>query len=190
MVDTVGVGQSVEGMNLKFLTVATDATEKGITYSLKDANPTDCATISSNIVTAVKEGSVKVVATSKDGGFTAEAAVTISAAAPDPEPVHKGTLDDPYDANDAVIVGNKLDDGEATASDYYIKGVAEKAQFGSKYSCYSFEIGQGFLCYNLNNGEGKKPFAVSAIFIKVSSSIFKSASFAIRIISSLLISIT
>ena len=137
-----------------------NATDKKITYTLKDASPADCATISSNIVTAVKEGTVKVVATTSDGGFTAEATVVISSDAPDPEPVHAGTEADPYDVNDAVIVGNKLAAGAKTENDVFIKGVAETAEYlANKGGSYSFEIGQGFLCYSLKNGADGKAFA-------------------------------
>lgn len=150
----VKVGRSIDVLAT---VLPENADEKGITYSLKDVSPEGCATISNNTVSGVAEGTAIIVATAKDNGKTGEATVTISA---DPQPVHKGTADDPYDADDAILVAESLDSKSATKDSFYIEDVVTEIVEApsAQYKNYTFMFGE-FKCFRLMKGPNSQEFS-------------------------------
>ena len=73
-------------------------------------------------------------------------------------PKHAGTLADPFDAADALLVAGKLADKATSASAYYIKDkVTDTPQFSASYGNFTFNFGE-FKCYRILNGESKAKF--------------------------------
>ncbi len=77
------------------------------------------------------------------------------------DPVHAGTLDDPFDAADAKLVGSSVESGQYTPQAYYVKGVVQDIteEFDPSYGSYTFVIEEGFKGYRMKNGENKAKFA-------------------------------
>lgn len=75
-------------------------------------------------------------------------------------PEHAGTEQDPYTGADAMIVGNKLDAGQATEASYYIKGtvVSFEESFNPTYGNFSFKIDGGFIGWRLKYGPNYTAF--------------------------------
>ena len=148
------VGSTVEV--IANVTPAT-ADDKEVSYSLKDVTPEGALTIQGNVISASAVGTATVVATSHDGGHQAEASVKAVEAT---NPVHAGTLEDPYDGADAMLVGNKLKAGEKTSESFYVKGKVEKfvESFNPTYGNYTFLIEGGFEGFRLLNGPEKAKF--------------------------------
>lgn len=79
--DAASYEVSVGGTKKVSATVAPlTAKNRNVTYSLKEVDPAGCVTISGDTLSGVAEGSAKVVATTEDGGFTAEVPVTVKPA--------------------------------------------------------------------------------------------------------------
>ena len=137
------------------------ADDKEVSYSLKDVEPEGALTIQGNVISASAVGTAKVVATSHDGGYQAEASVKSNEAT---NPVHAGTLADPYDGADAMLVGNKLKAGEKTSESFYVKGKVQKfvESFNPSYGNYTFLIEDGFEGFRLLNGPEKAKFTTGS----------------------------
>ena len=140
---TVEVGYTV---NVAAGVLPVDATDQEVTYSLEDVEPVGCATISGNVITGVAEGTAKVVATTHDGGFTANVHLTVI---PEQVPEHEGTEADPFTAADAILIARNLEHKEVTEQSYYIKDTVTKTEkFDASFGNYSFWFGD-FECYRM-----------------------------------------
>ena len=79
---TVSVG-ATKTLDVTF--TPANATNKTVTWSITNASPSGCATInaSTGLISGVSAGTATVVATSADGGYVANSALTVSAASLD-----------------------------------------------------------------------------------------------------------
>ena len=77
-----------------------------------------------------------------------------------PQTEHQGTEQDPYSAEDAVLVANSLEADGVTSSSYYIKGKVEyfEEAFDANYGNYSFMMEGGFIAWRLKYGPTYQKF--------------------------------
>lgn len=121
-----------------------------------------------SVVSLQKDGKTCTVTATSVGtaivgyGTTASCTITVTdEPGPGPvTPVHDGTLEDPFDNADAMLVANSLEPGEATEEEYYIKGKVAgfEEDFSPSYGNYSFSIEGGFICWRLKNGPEYEKF--------------------------------
>lgn len=77
-----------------------------------------------------------------------------------PQTEHQGTEQDPYSAEDAVLVANSLEADGVTSASYYIKGKVEyfEEAFDATYGNYSFMMEGGFIAWRLKYGPTYQKF--------------------------------
>ena len=125
-----------------------EATDKEITYSLKDVSPAGCVTLDGAVLTGVAGGTATVVATSHDGGHTAEATVTV-------ENINYGSEAAPLSVTEAMAIINEQckASGDFTRHEIYCTGLVsvlgEKQSYGYKNTHVS-DGTSDVLIYSLN----------------------------------------
>lgn len=131
------------------------AEDKEISYSLKDVAPEGALTIEGNVITAVAEGSATVVATSHDGGFTAEATVTAIAAR------NYGTLENPLSVSQAAALIAEVcpNAGDATSKVIYCEGLVSAKGTSKSYGFQNVKVKEGeteLLIYSITMDDEQK----------------------------------
>ena len=82
---------------------------------------------------------------------------------PNPEPgddtlTGKGTLESPYTVADAIIVTGKLDNGQTSTDDYYIKGKISSIK-------YTFDVEHGTATFNISDtGAAENEFTCYGVY--------------------------
>lgn len=89
-----------------------NATNKAVTWS---SNNTAVATVSNGVVTTVAAGNATITVTTTDGGNTATCAVTVITAG-------DGSLDKPYDVEEALEIIDGYSTGGESATNVYVRG--------------------------------------------------------------------
>ena len=146
----VQVGKTI---NVTASVLPLNAGNQNYTLSLKDLSPAGCVELlEGNKLKGVAEGSAKVVATSEEGNFTAEATVTISAA------INYGSLDNPLTIEEAMAVINKE---SPTKEKVYVTGIVKSNKaYNTQYNNTEIWITDGtndFELYGCNLPENFTP---------------------------------
>ena len=118
----------------KYLTVTytpSNATNKKLKWTSTDDS---VASVSSGYVTANKEGSATITATSVDGGFTASCLVNVTG-------TDFGSLDDPLDTTEARNLIDKItQSGSFTTEEMYVIGKATSVSYSDEYKNYQISL--------------------------------------------------
>lgn len=141
----VKVGESIK--------LTAESSIEGCTIAWSSSNESIATVDQEGNVHGVAEGECKIIA------GNAECSLTVYSE-DKPTPAHAGTLEDPFDGADAVLIANSLESGDATEHQYYIKGtvVSLEETFNPTFGNYSFKIDGGFICWRLKNGSQKEKF--------------------------------
>ena len=77
-----------------------------------------------------------------------------------PETEHEGTLADPLSAEDAIAIGESLEEGKYSAKEYYVRGEVQSASYGGdQYGNYNITIESGFEGFHMKYGPNRANFS-------------------------------
>ena len=146
----VQVGKTI---NVTASVLPLNAGNQNYTLSLKDLSPAGCVELlEGNKLKGVAVGSAKVVATSEEGNFTAEATVTIS------EAINYGSLENPLTIAEAMAVINKEN---PTKEKVYVTGIVKSNKaYSTKYNnteIWITDLTNDFELYGCNLPENFTP---------------------------------
>lgn len=104
-----------------------------VTWASSDAT---VATVENGVVTGVKAGTATITATTV-GLPTKSASVDITVYNQITDPVHAGTVDDPYDVDDAVAFTNKLANKAFSDHEIYVEGKVCESSYSTSYGNFT-----------------------------------------------------